>query len=204
MSGCVLRVSLSPLPQKNAERFGFELSFPRGNRQGVRAPTHTEHNSHNRPSFAPKRRIEHAFHFSQVAYEPWHWRFVGDSDSWAIFAPARAYAAGGAAAAGVEREGAEDLAVGQDKVMLVRLLSPSGRSAPACPLLLPVATDSSADDRKALLFLSWRRRSTTFSRRAATPMRWPCTGGRLSILRRRVMIVVRRRGIAKVVDRSYR
>ncbi len=40
--------------EQNAAQFGFELSFPPNNSQGV-------------------------------SYEPWHWRFVGDSDSLAIF-----------------------------------------------------------------------------------------------------------------------
>ena len=39
---------------QNAAQFGFELSFPPNNPQGV-------------------------------SYEPWHWRFTGDSDSLAIF-----------------------------------------------------------------------------------------------------------------------
>src|SRR3989338_2122616 len=39
---------------KNAGRFGFEMSFPRLNRQGV-------------------------------AYEPWHWRFVGDPEASRLF-----------------------------------------------------------------------------------------------------------------------
>ncbi|GAB4358305.1 MAG: hypothetical protein Fur0042_27770 [Cyanophyceae cyanobacterium] len=42
----------------NAVRFNFELSFPRGNRQGI-------------------------------AYEPWHWRFVGDRHSLETFYLAR-------------------------------------------------------------------------------------------------------------------
>jgi D-alanyl-D-alanine carboxypeptidase len=42
----------------NAARFNFELSFPRGNRQGI-------------------------------AYEPWHWRFVGDRHSLETFYLAR-------------------------------------------------------------------------------------------------------------------
>lgn len=40
----------------NAHRFGFEMSFPPGNRQGV-------------------------------AYEPWHYRYVGDQAAQQIFAP---------------------------------------------------------------------------------------------------------------------
>jgi D-alanyl-D-alanine carboxypeptidase len=40
--------------ETNAARFGFELSFPPDNPQGI-------------------------------AYEPWHWRFVGDSDSLETF-----------------------------------------------------------------------------------------------------------------------
>ncbi|MEO0455882.1 MAG: M15 family metallopeptidase [Cyanobacteria bacterium P01_A01_bin.114] len=40
--------------QKNAARYGFELSFPKDNAQGV-------------------------------TYEPWHWRFIGDSDSLETF-----------------------------------------------------------------------------------------------------------------------
>jgi zinc D-Ala-D-Ala carboxypeptidase len=40
--------------QANAARFGFELSFPQNNPQGV-------------------------------SYEPWHWRFVGDTDSLETF-----------------------------------------------------------------------------------------------------------------------
>ncbi|TBR57891.1 D-alanyl-D-alanine carboxypeptidase [Westiellopsis prolifica IICB1] len=40
--------------QTNAARFGFEMSFPKNNPQGV-------------------------------SYEPWHWRFVGDSDSLETF-----------------------------------------------------------------------------------------------------------------------
>lgn len=43
---------------QNAHTYGFELSFPRGNVQGI-------------------------------AYEPWHWRFVGDGNSQQIFAVAR-------------------------------------------------------------------------------------------------------------------
>jgi D-alanyl-D-alanine carboxypeptidase len=46
--------------QSNAARFGFELSFPQNNRQGI-------------------------------DYEPWHWRFVGDSDSMKTFQRARSY-----------------------------------------------------------------------------------------------------------------
>jgi zinc D-Ala-D-Ala carboxypeptidase len=42
----------------NAARYGFELSFPKGNAQGV-------------------------------SYEPWHWRYVGDSDSLETFYKAR-------------------------------------------------------------------------------------------------------------------
>ncbi|WP_299486748.1 M15 family metallopeptidase [Acaryochloris sp. IP29b_bin.137] len=44
--------------QKNAPRYSFELSFPKGNAQGV-------------------------------SYEPWHWRYVGDSDSLETFYNAR-------------------------------------------------------------------------------------------------------------------
>jgi zinc D-Ala-D-Ala carboxypeptidase len=44
--------------QANAARFGFELSFPQDNSQGV-------------------------------SYEPWHWRFVGDSDSLETFYKAK-------------------------------------------------------------------------------------------------------------------
>ncbi|WP_016952377.1 D-alanyl-D-alanine carboxypeptidase family protein [Anabaena sp. PCC 7108] len=44
--------------QANAARFGFEMSFPKGNSQGV-------------------------------SYEPWHWRFVGDSNSLETFYKAR-------------------------------------------------------------------------------------------------------------------
>ncbi|MBE9030663.1 D-alanyl-D-alanine carboxypeptidase family protein [filamentous cyanobacterium LEGE 11480] len=44
--------------QANAARYSFELSFPKGNEQGV-------------------------------SYEPWHWRFVGDSESLATFYKAR-------------------------------------------------------------------------------------------------------------------
>jgi D-alanyl-D-alanine carboxypeptidase len=40
--------------EQNGAQFGFELSFPPNNPQGV-------------------------------SYEPWHWRFVGDIDSLAIF-----------------------------------------------------------------------------------------------------------------------
>jgi zinc D-Ala-D-Ala carboxypeptidase len=40
--------------EQNAPQFGFELSFPPNNSQGV-------------------------------SYEPWHWRFVGDIDSLAVF-----------------------------------------------------------------------------------------------------------------------
>lgn len=40
--------------EANAPRYSFELSFPRGNEQGVQ-------------------------------YEPWHWRFVGDSESLETF-----------------------------------------------------------------------------------------------------------------------
>lgn len=46
--------------QANAARYGFELSFPQGNAQGV-------------------------------SYEPWHWRFVGDSDSLETFYKARQF-----------------------------------------------------------------------------------------------------------------
>ena len=44
--------------QQNAHQFGWELSFPRGNRQGV-------------------------------MYEPWHWRWVGNATTQALFARAR-------------------------------------------------------------------------------------------------------------------
>ncbi|MFM7365620.1 MAG: D-alanyl-D-alanine carboxypeptidase family protein [Cuspidothrix sp.] len=44
--------------QANAARFGFELSFPQDNLQGV-------------------------------SYEPWHWRFVGDTDSLETFYKAK-------------------------------------------------------------------------------------------------------------------
>lgn len=44
---------------ENARRFCFELSFPRGNAQGI-------------------------------AYEPWHWRFIGSVDALRTFASARA------------------------------------------------------------------------------------------------------------------
>ncbi len=44
--------------QTNAARYGFEMSFPRNNSQGL-------------------------------AYQPWHWRFIGDDDSLATFARAR-------------------------------------------------------------------------------------------------------------------
>ncbi|MBD2567463.1 M15 family metallopeptidase [Anabaena lutea] len=44
--------------QANAARFSFEMSFPKGNTQGV-------------------------------SYEPWHWRFVGDSNSLETFYKAR-------------------------------------------------------------------------------------------------------------------
>ncbi len=44
--------------QANAAHYSFELSFPKGNTQGV-------------------------------TYEPWHWRFVGDSDSLETFYKAR-------------------------------------------------------------------------------------------------------------------
>lgn len=44
--------------RQNAINYGFELSFPRGNIQGI-------------------------------AYEPWHWRFVGDRQSQQVFAVAR-------------------------------------------------------------------------------------------------------------------
>ena len=43
---------------QNAASYGFELSFPRGNNQGV-------------------------------SYEPWHWRFVGNTTAQQIFAQAR-------------------------------------------------------------------------------------------------------------------
>jgi D-alanyl-D-alanine carboxypeptidase len=43
---------------QNAEKYGFELSFRRGNVQ-------------------------------KIAYEPWHWRFVGDSTSQQVFAVAQ-------------------------------------------------------------------------------------------------------------------
>lgn len=44
--------------QENAAKYGFELSFPRDNIQGI-------------------------------SYEPWHWRFVGDSNSSEIFEQAK-------------------------------------------------------------------------------------------------------------------
>jgi zinc D-Ala-D-Ala carboxypeptidase len=44
--------------QSNAARYSFEMSFPKGNLQGV-------------------------------SYEPWHWRYVGDSDSLETFYRAR-------------------------------------------------------------------------------------------------------------------
>jgi zinc D-Ala-D-Ala carboxypeptidase len=44
--------------EANAARFGFEMSFPKDNAQGV-------------------------------SYEPWHWRFVGDSDSLETFYKAK-------------------------------------------------------------------------------------------------------------------
>jgi zinc D-Ala-D-Ala carboxypeptidase len=44
--------------QANAARYSFEISFPKGNLQGV-------------------------------SYEPWHWRYVGDSDSLETFYRAR-------------------------------------------------------------------------------------------------------------------
>jgi zinc D-Ala-D-Ala carboxypeptidase len=44
--------------QANAARYSFEMSFPKGNLQGV-------------------------------SYEPWHWRYVGDSDSLETFYRAR-------------------------------------------------------------------------------------------------------------------
>jgi zinc D-Ala-D-Ala carboxypeptidase len=44
--------------QTNAARYSFEMSFPKGNLQGV-------------------------------SYEPWHWRYVGDSDSLETFYRAR-------------------------------------------------------------------------------------------------------------------
>ncbi|MCH2050650.1 MAG: D-alanyl-D-alanine carboxypeptidase family protein [Trichodesmium sp. ALOHA_ZT_67] len=44
--------------QENAENYGFELSFPKDNPQGI-------------------------------SYEPWHWRFVGDSHSLKTFEEAR-------------------------------------------------------------------------------------------------------------------
>jgi zinc D-Ala-D-Ala carboxypeptidase len=44
--------------QANAARYSFEMSFPKGNLQGV-------------------------------SYEPWHWRYVGDSDSLETFFRAR-------------------------------------------------------------------------------------------------------------------
>ncbi|OKH15098.1 D-alanyl-D-alanine carboxypeptidase [[Limnothrix rosea] IAM M-220] len=46
--------------ESNAARFSFELSFPRGNPQGI-------------------------------AYEPWHWRFVGDPDSLETFYKSRRF-----------------------------------------------------------------------------------------------------------------
>jgi D-alanyl-D-alanine carboxypeptidase len=52
----------------NAARFGFELSFPRNNPEGV-------------------------------SYEPWHWRFVGNSDSLATFYADRPLRQGVSAAA---------------------------------------------------------------------------------------------------------
>jgi len=45
---------------ENAHRFCFELSFPRGNAQGI-------------------------------AYEPWHWRYIGTADAVRTFARARAH-----------------------------------------------------------------------------------------------------------------
>lgn len=44
---------------QHAPGFGFELSFPRGNAQGI-------------------------------AYEPWHWRFIGTPEAREVFAKARA------------------------------------------------------------------------------------------------------------------
>jgi zinc D-Ala-D-Ala carboxypeptidase len=44
--------------EANAARYSFEMSFPKGNLQGV-------------------------------SYEPWHWRYVGDSDSLETFYRAR-------------------------------------------------------------------------------------------------------------------
>lgn len=46
--------------QANANRFSFELSFPKGNKQGV-------------------------------TYEPWHWRFVGDKQSFDTFYKAKQF-----------------------------------------------------------------------------------------------------------------
>ena len=40
--------------EKNAPKYGFELSFPRNNKQGL-------------------------------SYEPWHWRYVGDSECKKVF-----------------------------------------------------------------------------------------------------------------------
>lgn len=57
----------------NGARFNFELSFPRGNRQGI-------------------------------AYEPWHWRFVGDRHSLETFYLARDRARLGSPATSEESE----------------------------------------------------------------------------------------------------
>lgn len=40
--------------EKNAPKYGFELSFPKSNKQGL-------------------------------SYEPWHWRYIGDSESKELF-----------------------------------------------------------------------------------------------------------------------
>lgn len=57
---------------------------------------------------------------AQVAFEPWHWRFVSDSDSWAIFAPVRAYAAGGSIDTAAVR-GLDEPTAMREKAMLVRV-----------------------------------------------------------------------------------
>ena len=63
--------------EQNAVRFNFELSFPRGNVQGI-------------------------------AYEPWHWRFVGDRDSLETFYKARYQVKPRPTPLDRDREGADD------------------------------------------------------------------------------------------------
>lgn len=61
-----------------------------------------------------------------MAFEPWHWRFIGDSESWAIFGPARALAAGVVLEAADERRGMEEPPTSQEKAILARGRPPLG------------------------------------------------------------------------------